>query len=426
MLNHEMIEPSEFRAKSDQVRERAGSKQRNSQYLLGMLFRFDKPDRLLAAWEAEFERRFVVVSEIARTNSPSILGPALESFWRLPYECRLETWREPAVRYWVTRLQEAGGQVEPALSHFADVLIETAIGTIYGAEVPTSVQVHLVAKGGRIQPPQLEVDFPLPGVDVAVDIGRAVGSGLEAHTDSGLVFLPEVPSRLTLNLEAGVRITCHPLYHEIIAPVLTRLRPLDWQLADSRPDYFPSDPKIWVRLGAAIDFSRQIGGPVFDTLRRYATVLVPIVSPVADGVSIAECRGAVHITVETDPWDTADHYFHEAAHNRLDSFLDLVGEIDNEPGLRYRSPWRTDRRPLLGLFHGVYSFGIVAEVIFRASGSENGDSQFGRALGYLDQVKEALATIRNSFGVLSPIGGMLATEMEAWVGSISDRASEIA
>lgn len=62
-----------------------------------------------------------------------------------------------------------------------------------------------------------------------------------------------------------------------------------------------------------------------------------------------------------DPVQVADALVHECAHARLASILQLDSIVvdDNRP--KYRSPWRKDDRPLLGVLQGIHAFVNVCE-----------------------------------------------------------------
>jgi HEXXH motif-containing protein len=57
---------------------------------------------------------------------------------------------------------------------------------------------------------------------------------------------------------------------------------------------------------------------------------------------------------------------HEFAHNELNLYQESNHVFRDDPERRFYSPWRSDPRPLNGLFHGIYSFWHVAE-FFRCS-----------------------------------------------------------
>jgi HEXXH motif-containing protein len=82
--------------------------------------------------------------------------------------------------------------------------------------------------------------------------------------------------------------------------------------------------------------------------------------------SHSDAWGAMHLTLTPEPWFSAS-LAHEHRHDLLNS-LRVVEEIVTLEGVSNRSlysPWRRDRRPAIGLLHGLFAFVSVVQLYLR-------------------------------------------------------------
>jgi HEXXH motif-containing protein len=89
---------------------------------------------------------------------------------------------------------------------------------------------------------------------------------------------------------------------------------------------------------------------------------------IAMSASIRDAYGAFGLTLPESAAEFAVTLVHEFQHSKLSAILDITGLY--EPGEDiYFAPWRTDPRPIGGLFQGVYAFLGVADA-WRALGRD--------------------------------------------------------
>jgi HEXXH motif-containing protein len=83
--------------------------------------------------------------------------------------------------------------------------------------------------------------------------------------------------------------------------------------------------------------------------------------------SVAKLAGVIFLSQPTPEmgvpgwFKIAEVLAHEFAHNELNLYQESQPVFRDNAEQRFYSPWRTDPRPLNGLFHGIYSFWHVAE-----------------------------------------------------------------
>jgi len=104
-------------------------------------------------------------------------------------------------------------------------------------------------------------------------------------------------------------------------------------------------------------------------------------------------------------WRLAEGFIHEAMHLQL-SLIEQVAPMVKDGNLRYYSPWRKVERPIGGVLHGLYVFGVIYEW-----------------LGYLDisnqyvrerrqEIEDEVRQVKDfaSISGLTKLGGLLATK----------------
>jgi uncharacterized protein len=93
--------------------------------------------------------------------------------------------------------------------------------------------------------------------------------------------------------------------------------------------------------------------------------LVPLTSDkpnAAHSATAREAVGVVGLDLPRSPADFAVALVHELQHSKLSALLDIVDLYDDTSDRTFFAPWRTDPRPVGGLFQGVYAFLGVADM----------------------------------------------------------------
>jgi HEXXH motif-containing protein len=180
-------------------------------------------------------------------------------------------------------------------------------------------------------------------------------------------------------------------------------------------------------------------------LRTLVRLLVPRSFRTAGGLAASasslDAFGAVTLSLPSDATQTAAVLVHETRHQQLNALLSLVPLVrgtEDEPGEStgrrlYYAPWRSDPRPVRGLFHGVFAFAGVAR-FWRThrrhvTGTEAQRADFEFAV-LREQLQEAVAALMTDDG-LTEAGRMFVQEIAALVGTwqedvVSDRPGGLA
>jgi HEXXH motif-containing protein len=162
--------------------------------------------------------------------------------------------------------------------------------------------------------------------------------------------------------------------------------------------------EIWPE--AADDVANQLGALVLLARRSFSRSHSP-----------AEAPGLVALTSD-GPEKVADMLCHECAHVRLSTFLAHDALLRNSDKGGYESPWRPDRRPLLGLLLGVHAFIAVCGYYRRLQRSDRQAEvwsevlkrqQSNVAVAWSTLVKEADTT---------PLGEVVLSEMKRAVEEV--------
>jgi len=69
--------------------------------------------------------------------------------------------------------------------------------------------------------------------------------------------------------------------------------------------------------------------------------------------------GVVFASLNADVLGMSEALVHETAHSELNMLLEIEELLPEHPEAVYYSPWRSDPRPISGLFHALYVFGKV-------------------------------------------------------------------
>lgn len=141
--------------------------------------------------------------------------------------------------------------------------------------------------------------------------------------------------------------------------------------------------------------------------------------------SFKEAPGLIALSWDRDVPVLAEALVHEYHHQKLNALLNLDRLIVGptfEPV--YRSPWREDLRPLLGILHGVYTFQAVLRFWLNLLGTRDTGSYETsireRTHTLHSQLRMALATLREH-AVWSPLGEALFDAMIDEVNALAGR-----
>ena len=265
----------------------------------------------------------------------------------------------PLVGGWTAIAARAAGQNSLAAAD-RDHLAAVAVVAAAAAGVDGAVQVPV--QDGRAV---------LPGLG-AVEAGAATtvtvtsaGGRLFATTDAGVLAVPADPTTETPGWQpvrplaataAGLRIRVglddvHPYRHGYHVPPTNRLPAAE---VDRWRAMFQ---QAWALLAAHLPERAA-------ELAAGLETLVPLVQTDPHSARSATLRhsfGVFGLTLPPTPHDFAVTLVHEFQHSKLSAVLDLTRLTDPADDRRYFAPWRTDPRPLAGLFQGVYAFVGVAD-----------------------------------------------------------------
>jgi HEXXH motif-containing protein len=136
--------------------------------------------------------------------------------------------------------------------------------------------------------------------------------------------------------------------------------------------------------------------------------------------TVRDAFGAFGLTMPTSAAEMAVTMVHEFQHSKLSAVLDLISLY--EPGEEtYFAPWRTDARPIGGLFQGVYAFLGVAQAWRRLRADPRLRPDAERLFAHVrEQVDEALTILMTS-GRLTAAGQRFTTGMRR---SVDEMLSE--
>jgi HEXXH motif-containing protein len=227
------------------------------------------------------------------------------------------------------------------------------------------------------------------GRRATVPLGYAVSEPVP-----GLTTLPQVGSATILNGDALVAravasfdLAPPPALAESVAEIANAFALVRW---------------VWPAAGDMLD--RYVDGLVVLAAREYTRSHSP---EALAGTVMCSPAGAVTI---------GDLLCHESAHIRLHLLQASDPLLENDDAAHYRSPWRTDRRPLIGVLLGVHAFLNVCHY-YRRVADHDIEPQLAEQLYGIQaaKVREGLALLEEHARP-TPIGAALidalATEVE--------------
>ncbi|MGW1680990.1 HEXXH motif domain-containing protein [Saccharopolyspora sp. NPDC002376] len=130
------------------------------------------------------------------------------------------------------------------------------------------------------------------------------------------------------------------------------------------------EPTLPQRLSAAeADTWRELLAEAWHVLVQYLPEIVPALQAGLDSLvprpavpfrmpsaSTGEAFGSAIVSRPADGIELAAMLIHEFQHIRLGGLLHFIPLRDNDPRLRFHTPWRDDPRPIAGVLQGIYAF----------------------------------------------------------------------
>ena len=184
------------------------------------------------------------------------------------------------------------------------------------------------------------------------------------------------------------------------------------------------------RLGAAdIERWQFLFAGAWDVLSRHAderilqtAELVRTVVPLRDNdtptmlsATTRHVFGAFGTTMPSSPAGLAVTLVHEGSHSVLNGLIQLKPLFDPKDHALYFAPWKSEARPIWGLFHGTFAFLAVAEVMNSLRAEESAaERQFAMVRG---QLRPALDSLLEAAS-LTDSGRQFASLMEERLASL--------
>ncbi|MGA5192199.1 HEXXH motif domain-containing protein [Streptomyces exfoliatus] len=173
------------------------------------------------------------------------------------------------------------------------------------------------------------------------------------------------------------------------------------RVAAERPDI---DHAAWsAHWRAAGELLRRTDRERATEVGRTVGALVPLLphGPRSVGATLSVAPGAVLMTPSAGAFDMAETLVHELHHSKLSTLHELVPLYRPGRAALYRVGWRTDARPVAGVFQGAYAHLALADLWRRAMAAPGVPGPWSvRAVQQFDhvhdQVGEALAMLLES------------------------------
>lgn len=374
---------------------------------------------LAREWRAVLAARLFASTALLRREHAALPWIAVDTFWSLAADVRAAQLHEPLLSY--ARYLFATAAAAPATmqrQRVAEALELVGVVLVGHALAATDDRVRASAvihadRFGRLRFPNWEgvVDVgPAHAAEPLSITARGGALTVEGMRGAAVPFRVVEADRMPRRLPGGLVVSWHTAYRTIGREVIERNRRIVEEQAraaeraevlEGRP--FPDGRQVLARLSDAASAMLHAVPEWYGMALAFAPVIVPIATPYAVGFSVDACRGAVFVAPEERWVDTVDHYVHEASHNRLDTFMELRPLYDTSDTRLLVSPWRLDPRPIAGLIHGIYSFGVSAHVLalVAAAGSLPPEAVEATVTRYCDDVTLAIDTVAREVALTS-------------------------
>jgi len=138
------------------------------------------------------------------------------------------------------------------------------------------------------------------------------------------------------------------------------------------------------QLQRAIDLLRHHAPATFSEMETFLAEVIaakgnPVEGITFDGCSSLERWGSilVNATLPRTDLELAEAIVHEASHNVLFAMAPVDFHVCNNPQERYKSPLRTDPRPMNGIYHATFVLSRMCFAMQEAANSPTVDTALG-------------------------------------------------
>ena len=180
-------------------------------------------------------------------------------------------------------------------------------------------------------------------------------------------------------------------------------------------------------LNRAVGLLARLWPDALTLLPLEIQAVVPLRSDRVLSYSGSAARGVVFLgDCPRNPLWYSELLVHEFSHTWLNTLMAIVPILGNNPKAEYRSPWRADPRPLLGILLGAHAFAVVLELLCRAIGAGVLDDEViaDRIAYEWVRIKEGLAVAR-LHGEWTSAGAVLFEHMESYVAGVGRRVAAL-
>jgi len=180
------------------------------------------------------------------------------------------------------------------------------------------------------------------------------------------------------------------------------------------PDQYHGDYSVAAYQGS-VDLIEKNWKDGLKDICRFTPLIVPRQTPNKKiAFTVSSRQGAMFID-EMASDQMVENIVHENAHVKLRciQMFDTILEDFSDESERFNVAWRTDPRPLPGIFEGLYVFSHVAEYAARDSKNYSTEKQ-NRLLNDIDCAKEILS----KHGKFTPLGRHFFNELISWIDDL--------
>jgi len=134
----------------------------------------------------------------------------------------------------------------------------------------------------------------------------------------------------------------------------------------NQPDVASLATMIGKALTVIQHVAPEIAASIEQQIHWYVPLHTPEVGVVHNSHTSSNLNGVIFLSEANNEIDLAEAIIHEFCHTELFILMDTQDVIHEQLGETFYSPWRSDPRPLYGLFHALYVFAEVANFYAKA------------------------------------------------------------
>ncbi len=194
--------------------------------------------------------------------------------------------------------------------------------------------------------------------------------------------------------------------------------PLELERGDVQPA--GASPTRVEILARSIDLLREVWPEMAAESLRYVRLIVPFRSGFKESFSNTIWQGAIFLREDvSDEILDFENLVHEASHQRLNIILACTPLHEAPFSVFLPSPFRSGKRPVAGLIHGVFVYLRVCRALLLAAHA-TGDARYvARIPTHIEKIRQGLAILANANG-LTPAGHGFQTEMREAEKALSE------